>query len=84
MNNLWQKKDTTTVQLSDDIQIIPFLVPHRDEFSETVGFKIIGPNKSILFIPDVDKWGKWNKDLALELQTVDAALLMALFVTQKN
>ena len=38
-----------SIQLSNDIQIIPFLVPHRDEFSETVGFKIMGPNKSILF-----------------------------------
>ena len=64
-----------SIQLSNDIQIIPFLVPHRDEFSETVGFKIMGPNKSILFIPDIDKWGKWNKDLAHELKTVDAAFI---------
>ena len=68
-----------SVQLSNDIQIIPFLVPHRDEFSETVGFKIKGPNKSILFIPDIDKWGKWNKDLALELKTVDAAFIDGTF-----
>ncbi len=67
------------VQLSDDIQIIPFLVPHRDEFSETVGFKIMGPNKSILFIPDIDKWGKWNKDLAIELKTVDVAFIDGTF-----
>ena len=67
------------VQLSDDIQIISFLVPHRDEFSETVGFKIMGPNKSILFIPDIDKWGKWNKDLAIELKTVDVAFIDGTF-----
>ena len=67
------------VQLSDDIQIIPFLVPHRDEFSETVGFKIMGPNKSILFIPDIDKWGKWNKDLAIELKTADVAFIDGTF-----
>ena len=68
-----------SIQLSNDIQIIPFLVPHRDEFSETVGFKIMGPNKSILFIPDIDKWGKWNKDLAYELKTVDAAFIDGTF-----
>ena len=81
LNNLSVKNmdPQKPVQLSDDIQIIPFLVPHRDEFSETVGFKIIGPNKSILFIPDIDKWGKWNKDLALELKTVDAAFIDGTF-----
>ena len=81
LNNLSVKNmdPQQPVQLSDDIQIIPFLVPHRDEFSETVGFKIIGPNKSILFIPDIDKWGKWNKDLALELKTVDAAFIDGTF-----
>lgn len=68
-----------SVQLSNAIQIIPFLVPHRDEFSETVGFKINGPNKSILFIPDIDKWGKWNKDLVSELKTVDVAFIDGTF-----
>ena len=81
LNNLSIKNMDTQqpVQLSDDIQIIPFLVPHRDEFSETVGFKIMGPNKSILFIPDIDKWGKWNKDLAIELKTVDVAFIDGTF-----
>ena len=49
-----------TVFLSKQLQIIPFLVPHRDEYSETVGYKIIGPNRKALFIPDIDKWKKWN------------------------
>ena len=81
LNNLSIKNmdSQQPVQLSDDIQIIPFLVPHRDEFSETVGFKIMGPNKSILFIPDIDKWGKWNKDLAIELKTVDVAFIDGTF-----
>ena len=41
--------------LGDNLSIVPFLVPHRDEYSETVGYKIIGPNKTALFIPDIDK-----------------------------
>ena len=32
--------DKTPVKLADDITVEPFLVPHRDEFSETVGFRI--------------------------------------------
>ena len=68
--------------LSKDISIIPFLVPHRDEFSETVGFKIIGPNKSILFIPDIDKWNIWNKDIISEIKKCDLALIDGTFYDQ--
>ena len=42
------------VTVLEKIKVTPFLVPHRDEFSETVGYKIEGPSKSILFIPDID------------------------------
>ena len=34
----------------------PFLVPHRDEYSETVGYRIESPSTSVLFIPDINKW----------------------------
>ena len=36
------------VSLSNALKVTPFLVPHRDEFSETVGYKIEGKNKSAL------------------------------------
>ncbi len=68
-----------SIQLSNDLQIIPFIVPHRDEYSETVGYKIIGPNKKALFIPDIDKWGKWNKDIRQEIADVDYAFIDATF-----
>ena len=48
-------------------------VPHRDELSDTVGFRIEGPRKSLLYIPDIDSWAKWNKsilDLILETDSV--------------
>lgn len=61
------------------IRVSPFLVPHRDEFSETVGYKISGPNKTALFIPDINKWSVWNQDLAELVQSVDYALLDATF-----
>lgn len=50
-------------KLSENLSVEPFLVPHRDEFSETVGFKISSSNKSLIFIPDVDKWQKWSENL---------------------
>lgn len=67
------------ISLGNDLHIIPLLVPHRDEYSETVGYKIIGPNKKALFIPDIDKWEKWNKDIRQEIAVVDYAFIDATF-----
>ena len=54
-------------------------MPHRDEYSETVGFEISGPHKKVLFIPDIDKWEKWSKDIAQEIKAVDLAFVDATF-----
>ena len=67
------------IQLSNELIVIPFNVPHRDEFSETVGYKIIGKNKSALFIPDIDKWDLWKKSIVDEVKSVDYAFLDATF-----
>ncbi|OEK03827.1 pyrroloquinoline quinone biosynthesis protein PqqB [Roseivirga sp. 4D4] len=60
-------------------KVTPYQVPHRDEFSETVGFKVESNGKSILFIPDIDKWEKWDLDILDMIRSVDAALLDASF-----
>lgn len=73
-----------TIQLSEEIQVTPFLVPHRDEYSETVGYKIQGPNKTALFIPDIDKWDKWNKNIIDEIKKVDYAFLDGSFYSEKE
>jgi pyrroloquinoline quinone biosynthesis protein B len=67
------------IQLTPNLRVIPFTVPHRDEFSETVGFKIIGPNKSLLFIPDIDKWEKWETNILEAISEVDYAFVDATF-----
>lgn len=72
-------KNEEQIALSNTITVIPVLVPHRDELSETVGYKIEGPNKSALFIPDIDKWEKWNKNILEEIKKVDYAFLDATF-----
>ena len=61
------------------MSVTPLLVPHRDEFSETVGYLIKGANKSALFIPDINKWSVWKTEIAQIIQTVDYALLDATF-----
>ena len=61
-------KADSVIKLTDKISIVPLLVPHRDEFSETVGYSIKTGNKSVLFIPDIDKWQKWGKDIKQMVQ----------------
>ena len=72
-------KIDSTLTLSKSLSVTPFLVPHRDEFSETVGYKVKGPGKTALFIPDIDKWEKWDIDIIQEIKEVDYAFLDATF-----
>ncbi len=67
------------IVLTPLLSVVPFTVPHRDEYSETVGYKIIGPNKTALFIPDIDKWHKWEKSIIEEISNVEYAFLDATF-----
>lgn len=76
---LKQLQNDSTIVLNNKLKITPFLVPHRDEFSETVGFKIIGSKKSALFIPDIDKWNKWERSIIEEVKKVDYAFVDATF-----
>lgn len=64
-----------TVQLNERISVTPFQVPHRDEFSETVGFRIQGPNKTAVFLPDIDKWNKWDQKVEEVIAKCDTAYL---------
>ena len=71
-------QDDVTVTLGA-VHVTPLRVPHRDEFSETVGFHIKGPERSAVFIPDIDKWQKWQTDIRDVIRQVDYALLDATF-----
>lgn len=68
-----------TVKLNNRISITPIQVPHRDEFSETVAFRIEGPNRSVLFLPDIDKWSRWEENVETILNSVDRAYLDGTF-----
>lgn len=69
----------STLVLNKNISVSPIEVPHRDEYSETVGFVIQGPEKKALFIPDIDKWEKWDRDISELVKKVDYAFLDATF-----
>jgi len=77
--SLQEMTDQKEIQLSPGLKIIPFIVPHRDEFSETVGYRITGPNKKALFIPDIDKWEKWSTSVKDAIAGVDYAFIDGTF-----
>ena len=67
------------IQIGKSIYVEPFLVPHRDEFSETVGFRISANGKSLIFIPDIDKWQKWYEKLEDVVKANDYVLIDGTF-----
>ncbi|MBI5856482.1 MAG: MBL fold metallo-hydrolase [Sphingobacteriales bacterium] len=81
LNNidLRKLKADSTIQLNERISIQPLLVPHRDEFSETVGYLIKINNKSLLFIPDIDKWNKWDRNINDFVKRCDYLILDGTF-----
>ena len=81
LNNITLNRLTadSTISLGSSFRITPFRVPHRDEYSETVGFIIQTDKKKVLFIPDIDKWEKWERNIMDEIAKVDFALLDGTF-----
>ncbi len=49
-----------SVELTEALWVHAFLVPHRQEYSEVVGYRIVGPERSVMFIPDIDSWEDWD------------------------
>lgn len=72
-------RDNVPVMITNEIAVVAKKVPHRDEYSETAGFFIYTPGKTFLFIPDIDKWKKWDKSIVKEVRSVDHAFLDATF-----
>ena len=86
LKNISIKEINNNSKFSIDPNVIiqPIEVPHRAEFSETVGYKIYGPNKTALFIPDIDKWYLWETSIVDEIMKVDYALIDATFYNSKQ
>lgn len=68
-----------TVDLGDGLTVTAVPVPHRDEWGVgTVAFRIQGPTKSLLYLPDIDAWEQWPEAEKI-LSSVDVALVDASF-----
>ena len=64
------------------VQAIP--VPHRDDWSDTVAFKISGSSQTVLFVPDIDQWDGNEQLLEQLLDGVDVAYIDATFYDGKE
>ncbi|MDX1416629.1 MAG: MBL fold metallo-hydrolase [Candidatus Promineifilaceae bacterium] len=65
--------------LAPDLTFVPLAVPHRDEWGAgTLAYHIRGPQRSLLYLPDIDAWAKW-KEAETILSAVDYALVDASF-----
>ena len=68
-----------TTTLTETLSVSAIQVPHRDEFSDTVAFRIEGPSHALLYLPDIDKWERWETSLESVLESVDFALIDGTF-----
>ena len=71
-------RDNASVDLGG-VKVSAIPVPHRDEFSDTVAYLVEGPRRRVLFLPDIDAWEKWDRDVREMVSSVDLAFLDATF-----
>ena len=65
--------------LTESLRATALSVPHRDEDSDTVAYVVAGPTRKLLWLPDIDKWEKWDRRIEDVLRTVDVAFLDGTF-----
>ncbi|HSH76412.1 MAG TPA: MBL fold metallo-hydrolase, partial [Longimicrobiales bacterium] len=62
-------------RIDEHLEVQLWRVPHRDELADTVGFVFRGSRGSLLFLPDINSWSLWERDVATAVESVDVALL---------
>lgn len=75
--NRWHRIDDAL-----SVRLLP--VPHRHEYSDTVGFVFRGPSRSLLYVPDIDRWESWDIPLAEIVDEVDVAMLDGSFYSARE
>ena len=77
-------RENKKINLADGLIISSFLVPHRNEMSETVGYNIRTKNNSIVYIPDIDDWSDWNQNIISVIKDNDLMLIDGTFYDKKE
>ena len=65
--------------LTPTLSVTPIAVPHRAEYTDTYAFLVRGPDRALLYLPDIDKWERWNQSIEDWIAKVDVALLDGTF-----
>jgi len=73
-------RDNTDVDLGG-VRVRAIQVPHRNEYADTVGYLIEGQRAKVLYIPDIDRWEPWDRDIRALVESVDVAFLDATFAS---
>lgn len=79
---LIQLEEGGLLKLNQRLSVTPVRVPHREEYSEVVAFRIRGPNRAVLFLPDIDSWQDWEENgirIEDEISKVDVAYVDGTF-----
>ena len=76
--------ENNTINISANLKIKPFLVPHREDCSETVGFEIATSKKELIYIPDIDNWEKWDISITELIKNIDFALVDGTFFSERE
>lgn len=69
------------VELAGEIRVSALTVPHRDEYTDTLGYVIEGTRARVLYVPDSAPWVQWPRALpeVLAERAIDVALLDGCF-----
>jgi pyrroloquinoline quinone biosynthesis protein B len=60
------------VPLGPRLAVTPFRVPHREEYTDTFAYRIEGPDRTLVYVSDIDFW---DDAAAREIERADVALL---------
>ena len=71
--------DEEWIRVDDRLEARALRVPHRPEYSDTVGWVFRGPGQTLLYLPDIDSWERWERNIEDVVAAVDVALLDASF-----
>ena len=76
--------ENNEIFLNSNISVSSFIVPHRNEMSETVGYRIKSSNKTIIYLPDIDSWKEWKYDILRLIKDNDILFLDGTFYSKKE
>lgn len=63
------------IGLTPSLAVTPFQVVHRPEYSDTLGYLIHGPERTLMYVPDADLWDGWQVPFEQLLVQADVALI---------